>query len=114
MLQFRRVIEITNIICNYIFLVFLLLFGIYVSSLWTTLDEEFVAYVVQLDNIVGWTVIDISLALLLCAIILLFVDHTFKFGIIFFSLIRTFASAILMFAIDALVTVINSGLVVKI
>ncbi len=114
MLQFRRVIEITNIICNYIFLVFLLLFGIYASSLWTDLDADFISYIINIDNIIGWTVTVLSCLIFLCAVVLLFADHSFKFGLFLFSLLRITFCVVIMFSIDALSSLVTTGFVVKI
>lgn len=114
MLQFRRVVEITSSICNYIFLVLLLFFGIYASSLWTDIDADFISFVVQLINIVGWTVLVISFLIFLCSIIMIFVDRKFKVGLFIFSLLRILFSIIIMFSIDALTSLVSSGFVVKI
>ena len=114
MLQFRRVVEITNTLCNYIFLVLLLFFGIYASSLWTDLDATFISFVVQLINIVGWTVFVISFLIFVCAFTMIFIDHKFKANLLIFSLLRIVFSVLIMFSIDALTSLVSSGFMVKI
>ena len=113
MLQSRRVIDITNTLCNYLFLIFLFLFGIYASSLWTELDETFISYLVNINNIIGISVIVISLGLFICAIVLLIADKKLKVSLTVFSLLRIVFSAVILFAMDALTTLVSSGFEVK-
>ncbi len=109
MLQSRRVIDITNTICNYIFLVFLLLFGIYASSFWKELDSSFVAYIVNLTNTIGLTVCVISIGLLATSIILIFIDHKFKTGLFVSCLLRIIFSILVMVIMSTLSRLVASG-----
>ena len=113
MLQSRRVIDITNTICNYIFLVFLLLFGIYASSFWKSLDASFVAYVVNLTNNIGLTVLVLSAGLLIIALILWIVDRHLKVGLLITCLLRILFSVLVMVVMSTLSTLVANGLEVR-
>jgi hypothetical protein len=113
MLQSRRVIDITNTICNYIFLVFLLLFGIYASSFWKELDATFVSYVVDLTANIGITVSLISAGVMLVDIVLIFIDHKFKFGQFLACLLRILFSVLIMIFMYALCALVESGFEVR-
>lgn len=109
MLQSRRVIDITNTICNYIFLVFLLLFSIYAVSLWRSLDANFIVYVVNITNTLGLTVSVLSIGLFLTSIVLLFIDHKLKVALFLTCLLRLIFSILIMVLMSTLSTLVANG-----
>ena len=109
MLQKRRVFDLTNSIVNYLFLVLLLLCGIYAVSFWIELTEEFTAFLVLCINVMTWTVSGLSVILVLLALVIAVLDRDLRFAALLWSIIRMIICVAFSIIIDAASILVSEG-----
>ena len=100
MLQKRRVFDITNLIMNYVFLVFVLLCCIYFASFWFELRMEFLTFMVGFVNFFAWVLAGVSVLLFILALVLALSEKDFRIGALVWCLLRMIICAGLAVAID--------------
>ena len=113
MLQRRRVFDFTNTIMNYVFMVFLLFAGIYLTSFWLELKSQFLNSIVVCANVVAWTVTALSLMLFLISLFIAIADHEIKWGTIIWCLVRMVVCIVLSIIIDVSSILVNEGVSVS-
>ncbi|MBQ5364678.1 MAG: hypothetical protein IIU49_01280 [Spirochaetales bacterium] len=109
MLERRRVFDLTNTIMNYVFLVFLLLAGIYFVSFWFELRNDFINTIVSCVNVVAWTVTAISVMLVTVALVIAFADHEINVWTLVWCIVRMVICIAVSIVIDACAVLVSEG-----
>ena len=113
MLQRRRVFDLTNTIMNYLFLVFLLLCGIYLASFWFELKSEFLAYLVGVINVAAWTISSLALLMVCLAVYIAVADKDLKALVLLWCILRMAVCIALSIVIDACSILVSEGVSVS-
>ena len=113
MLQRRRVFDLTNTIMNYLFLVFLLLCGIYLASFWFELKSEFLAYLVGVINVAAWTISSLALLMVGLAVYIAVADKDLKALVLLWCILRMAVCIALSIVIDACSILVSEGVSVS-
>ena len=100
MIQSRRVFSLTNSIVNYLFLVFLLLCGVYFISFWMELRQSFLDTVLNIVNVSAWIVTGLSLILAGISVWISVSDKEFQTGKLVWSIARMAICIILAVFVD--------------
>ena len=108
-LERRRVFDLTNTIMNYLFLVFLLLAGIYFVSFWFELKSDFISVMVSCVNVVAWTVTAISVMLVIVALVIAFMDHEIKIWTLLWCLVRMAVCIAVSILVDVCAVLVSEG-----
>ena len=109
MLQKRRVFDLTNTIMNYLFMVFLLLCGIYFASYWFELKLDFLDYLVNAANIAAWTMSVLSIVLVVLALILAIADKDLKLFTLIWCIVRMIICIVLSIIVDTSLIITSGG-----
>lgn len=109
MLQKRRVFDLTNTIMNYLFLVFLLLCGIYMVSFWVELTPEFLRTLVTCINVAAWTISGLSVIMVLLALVIAILDRDLKGWTLLWCIVRMAVCIALSIIIDAGSILVSEG-----
>ncbi len=110
MLQKRRVFDLTNTIMNYLFMVFLLLCGIYFASYWFELKSTFLTYLVNVANIAAWTMSGMSVILVVLALLLAIADKDVKIFSMLWCILRMVICIVLSIIIDTSLIITSGGI----
>ena len=113
MLQRRRVFDLTNTIMNYLFLVFLLLCGIYLTSFWFELKSDFLTYLVSVINVAAWTISALALLMVCLAVYIAIADKDLKFLVLLWCILRMAVCIALSIIIDACSILVSEGVSVS-
>ena len=113
MLQRRRVFDLTNTIMNYLFLVFLLLCGIYLTSFWFELKSDFLTYLVSVINVAAWTISALALLMVCLAVYIAIADKDLKALVLLWCILRMAVCIALSIIIDACSILISEGVSVS-
>ena len=113
MLQKRRVFDLTNTIMNYLFLVFLLLCGIYLASFWFELRSDFLTSLVNCINVAAWTISALSVILVILALVIAVMDKDLKFWTLMWCILRMAVCIALSIIIDASSILVSEGVSVS-
>lgn len=113
MLQRRRVFDLTNTIMNYLFLVFLLLCGIYLASFWFELKSEFLTYLVGVINVAAWTISSLALLMVCLAVYIAVADKDLKALVLLWCILRMAVCIALSIVIDACSILVSEGVSVS-
>lgn len=108
MLHNRRVFDLTNTILNYLFLVFLLLCGIYFMSFWMELKPEFLSAMVSVVNVAAWVITGVCIIMVILALWIAFVDRDIQIGTVLWCIARMALSILLTVFVD-LCSILVSG-----
>ena len=109
MLQKRRVFDLTNTIMNYLFLVFLLLCGIYMVSFWIELTPAFLQTLITCINVAAWTISGLSVILILLALVIAVLDRDLKGWTLLWCIVRMALCIALSIIIDAGSILVSEG-----
>lgn len=109
MLQRRRVFDLTNTIMNYLFLVFLLLCGIYLVSFWFELKSGFLVYLVNVINVSAWTISTLALLMTGLAVFIAIKDKDLKILVLIWCLVRMMICIALSIVIDVCSILVSEG-----
>ncbi|MBR4121654.1 MAG: hypothetical protein IKT95_07885 [Spirochaetales bacterium] len=113
MLQRRRVFDLTNTIMNYLFLVFLLLCGIYLTSFWFELKTDFLTYLVGVINVAAWTISALALLMVGLAVFIAIADKDLKALVLLWCILRMVVCIALSIIIDACSILVSEGVSVS-
>ena len=113
MLQRRRVFDLTNTIMNYLFLVFLLLCGIYLTSFWFELKSDFLTYLVSVINVAAWTISALALLMVCLAVYIAIADKDLKALVLLWCILRMAVCIALSIIIDACSILVSEGVSVS-
>ena len=113
MLQRRRVFDLTNTIMNYLFLVFLLLCGIYLTSFWFELKADFLTYLVGVINVAAWTISALALLMVGLAVFIAIADKDLKALVLLWCILRMVVCIALSIIIDACSILVSEGVSVS-
>ena len=113
MLQRRRVFDLTNTIMNYLFLVFLLLCGIYLTSFWFELKSDFLTYLVSVINVAAWTISALALLMVCLAVYIAIADKDLKALVLLWCILRMVVCIALSIIIDACSILVSEGVSVS-
>ena len=113
MLQRRRVFDLTNTIMNYLFLVFLLLCGIYLVSFWFELKSGFLIFLVNVINVAAWTISTLALLMTGLAVFIAVKDRDLKALALIWCLVRMVICIALSIIIDACSILVSEGVSVS-
>ena len=113
MLQRRRVFDLTNTIMNYLFLVFLLLCGIYLASFWFELKSDFLAYLVGVINVAAWTISSLALLMVGLAVYIAVADKDLKALVLLWCILRMAVCIVMSVIIDACSILVSEGVSVN-
>ncbi len=109
MLQKRRVFDLTNTITNYLFMVFLLLCGMFFASYWFELRLAFVDYLAGILNSAAWILSGISIVLLVLALVLCISNRDMKIMAIVWCLLRMVICVALSALVDVSLILTSGG-----
>ncbi len=109
MLQKRRVFDLTNTIMNYLFMVFLLLCGIYFASYWFELKMDFLDELVTAANIFAWTISGLSVIMVVLALALAIADKDLKLFTLIWCIVRMLLCIVLSVLIDVSLILTEGG-----
>ena len=113
MLQRRRVFDLTNTIMNYLFLVFLLLCGIYLASFWFELKSDFLIYLVNVINVGAWTISILAVLMAGLAVYISIADRDLKLLVLLWCILRMVVCIALSIVIDACSILVSEGVSVS-
>ena len=113
MLQRRRVFDLTNTIMNYLFLVFLLLCGIYLVSFWYELKSDFLVYLVNVINVAAWTISSLALLMTGLAVFIAIADKDLKLLVLLWCILRLILCIAFSIIIDACSILVSEGVSVS-
>lgn len=113
MLQRRRVFDLTNTIMNYLFLVFLLLCGIYLVSFWFELKSGFLIYLVNVINVAAWTISTLALLMTALGVFIAIKDKALKALVLIWCIVRMIICIALSIVIDACSILVSEGVSVS-
>ncbi|MFC2822461.1 MAG: hypothetical protein ACFN3H_06815 [Spirochaetales bacterium] len=108
MLQKRRIFDFTNTVMNFLFMVFVLLSGIYFFSFWYELQTGFLFFLVTAINVLCWTVSGVTVLLLILALLLAVYDGDCRIGALIWCVVRM-AACIAVSIIIGTVSIVTSG-----
>ena len=113
MLQKQRVFGITNSVMNYLFLVFILLAGMFFVSYWFELESGFLDYLVKVVNVFGWIMSVLSVIMVVLALVIAFTDKTFKGLTLLWTIVRMVVCVVVSVIIDVSDIVVSGNLVIS-
>ena len=113
MLQKQRVFGITNSVMNYLFLVFILLAGMFFVSYWFELESGFLDYLVKVVNVFGWIMSVLSVTMVVLALVIAFTDKTFKGLTLLWTIVRMVVCVAVSVIIDVSDIVVSGNLVIS-
>ena len=98
---------------NYLFMVFLLLAGLYFVSFWFRLKIGFIDMVVTWVNVAAWTVTAISVLIVVIALVITILDHELKLGTLVWSLVRMAVCIAVSVVVDLCSVLVSEGVAVS-
>ena len=111
MLQKQRVFGITNMVMNYLFLVFILLAGLYFVSYWFELTQVFTKTLVSAVNVFAWTMSILSVILVVLALVIAITDRSFRGLTLLWTIIRMVICIAVSILIDVSDIVVSGNIV---
>ena len=113
MLQKQRVFGITNMVMNYLFLVFILLAGLYFVSYWFELTDVFTSTLVTAVYIFAWTMSILSVILVVLALVIAITDRSFRGLTLLWTIIRMVICIAVSILIDVSDIVVSGNIVLS-
>ena len=113
MLQKQRVFGITNMVMNYLFLVFILLAGLYFVSYWFELTDVFTSTLVTAVNVFAWTMSILSVILVVLALVIAITDRSFRGLTLLWTIIRMVICIAVSILIDVSDIVVSGNIVLS-
>ncbi len=112
MLQFRRIIEFSTRVHNYLFVLYLLFVAIFVLSFYFPLDTGYVDFITKMLSVLGWTIIFEGLWIVLASIYLFLYTKVFAISPILLTIGRVFVYLLVAAGVDLFTTIVFEGLVI--
>lgn len=110
MLRFRRIIEFSTRVHNYLFVLYLLFVAIFVISFYFPIETGYVTFITQMLSVLGWTIIFEGLWIVLASLYLYLYTKVFPSSPIFLTILRVALYLLVAAGVDLFTTIVFKGL----
>ncbi len=113
MLRSRRILSFSGRIQNYLLLLYLFFFIAFFFCGFFSVQESFVAFLLDICTFLAWTTVLFGISIIICAAVVLWQDRVFSFASILGAVWKIAAVFLCSFAVQFINQIISDGIVIS-